>query len=112
MSVYSTSLQNQTAYANAPGKPFNGSVLTGSGAKNVKLSIGRWYRIQAGDAPVYIGWGETSGEADTNAAIAAGDYLDAREGRAFCCTSAKVQYISRVPVSGTTEARVFEIDKI
>lgn len=107
MSIFQTNPSHHLAYLNAAGLPT--TILTGSGAKNALLTVGKSYRLQPQGGAVYVGWGPDAATADTNGGSAAGEFLDDGQTVQFTVTNASVQYLSRTPASGTTDLRVWEV---
>lgn len=83
--------------------------ITGAGAQNTALEVGKTYRIQAVGADVYVGFGSTAAAADTAGGSTKGERVFGDTApMVITINSASIAYLSRTPVSGTTELRVQE----
>jgi hypothetical protein len=85
------------------------AILTGAGAKNAQLTVGKTYRFVVSSADVRLGFGATAAAADTDAGSARGEYLSAPGVRQFTVTTAAVAFVSRTSVGADADVIIREV---
>lgn len=87
------------------------AVLTGSGAQNAALTVGKTYMIQALSNPCYVGFGATAGAADTNsgASSAGARYFDTNDWTLVTICTDATAYIARTPESTAGDVHIMEV---
>jgi hypothetical protein len=84
------------------------TILTGAGAKNAALTIGKTYRFQPQGGDVRIGFGATAAAADTDAASGKGEILTDGTVQQFTVTTDATKYIARTSVASDTDVIIRE----
>lgn len=91
---------------NAAWLPVGSITTAGTTASGMELGVGETYRIQALTDDCYVGFGATQLEADSNAAVGAGELVAHGFPVIVLISTAAVKFISRVPTVAAAALRI------